>query len=659
MIVSNAPSSSAPVRVDGPEADPVAYAAGVPGQRPDLALDEPAHPATDRLSSPPRAVPTDGRIPPRWRWLILSVLAVAFLAIGLQQAGQDAPTVDEGVDLSSGVNSLVQHDLRMVPEHPALPKAIAALPALLAHPIVPDTAAYRDGRWFDWSGDFISANEQAGRLRPMLLWARAVVLVEAVGCAALIYLLARRFFGPDGGLLAAGAWLTTPYVVGLSHFAMIDVPFTLVTLATCVLLARWLDRPDRRRTVAIGLILGAALATRHTALVLVAVSFGVMAWSGRARPPRVVRQVLLSGSVAVITVWAVYRGLAPHGPSGAVADRFDGLVGASAAGSVVARLVTAIPLPTEWRAGFGFLSLTSTPRPASLLGSSWDGGRWWFFPVSALLKLPATLVLAVVAGWFVALRRAVDRRRLALVVALPAVTIWLFLVAQPLNLGLRLAVPVVALALVGVGALATLLDRSEALDTGRLGPDDGEPGGTPVVDTGRLVIHSADADTRRARGRVRPALVALVGLAVVVQLASSVAAAPHSLAWTPPPARPAYQWVSDASLDAGQAAYEVRRWAEGRDALVAVDTTRGLSVDGGTRPLADVDATEVRGWVAVGVTPLMQTRRDDLAWLRKYCPVGTLGGGSVLVYHFTAEPDPRPGPETPVGPCLGDPSSHR
>mgnify|MGYP003391063171 FL=1 len=67
----------------------------------------------------------------------------------------------------------------------------------------------------------------------------------------------------------------------------------------------------------------------------------------------------------------------------------------------------------------------------------------------------------------------------------------------------------------------------------------------------------------------------------------------------------------------------------------------------------------VRGWVAVGVPPLMQTRRDDLSWVRAYCPVGTLGGGSVLVYRFRTVPDTAVGPMRPVEPCFGDEWSSR
>ena len=65
-------------------------------------------------------------IPAPIRWGVLAVLTVLFVGIGFQQARLDAPAVDEGVDVSSGVAALVHRDLRMVPEHPALPKALGS-----------------------------------------------------------------------------------------------------------------------------------------------------------------------------------------------------------------------------------------------------------------------------------------------------------------------------------------------------------------------------------------------------------------------------------------------------------------------------------------------------------------------------------------------------
>jgi 4-amino-4-deoxy-L-arabinose transferase-like glycosyltransferase len=571
-------------------------------------------------------------IPAPIRWGVLAVLTVLFVGIGFQQARLDAPAVDEGVDVSSGVAALVHRDLRMVPEHPALPKALAALPALLAGPVVPESEAWHEGEWFNWSDDFVAANEDAGSLDATFLWARLVVVAQGVAIAALLYALASRFFGPDGGLVAAAAWLTTPYFVGLGHFAMLDVPFTLATLALVLVTLRWLDRPTLARTAAVGAVLGLALATRHTGLVLAVWVVLVVVVKLRSRPFEALQGLVVVGLVSVLCLWAVYRGLSPSGPPPEVTARFEGLV-ATQTSSVAVGLVGAMPLPLEWQAGFASMDQAGTNRPASLAGQSWSGGRWWYFPVAAVLKLPAGLLAAVLAGWVVA-RRHPARLRLAGVVLAPALSLWFVVLVQPLNLGLRVVLPSVALALVGLGALVAPVRA-------RLAPGPVEPA------TG-------------ARRLARPAVLGVVGLVVASQVAAMVTAAPHSLAWSPPPFRPAYRWVSDSNVDVGQALYEVRDWVVGHDRpFVAVGSTRGLTVGGGSRELVGADPADVQGWVAVGVTPLLDTWREQLSWVRAYCPVGTLGGGSVLVYRFRTVPDTAVGPMRPVEPCFGDEWSSR
>jgi hypothetical protein len=92
---------------------------------------------------------------------------------------------------------------------------------------------------------------------------------------------------------------------------------------------------------------------------------------------------------------------------------------------------------------------------------------------------------------------------------------------------------------------------------------------------------------------------------------------------------------------------------------VAVIAPRGLDAGPGVRDLVGAEPGTVTGWVAVGATSLTVVHRDELAWLRKYCPVDLLGGGSVLVYRFAEPPDPEPGPTRPVGPCLSAEVSRR
>ena len=68
----------------------------------------------------------------------------------------------------------------------------AALPALAAHPIVPETEAWERGDWFDWSDDFVSANAEAGRLDDVLLAAYGERYVQLRGNAHRTALLTER-----------------------------------------------------------------------------------------------------------------------------------------------------------------------------------------------------------------------------------------------------------------------------------------------------------------------------------------------------------------------------------------------------------------------------------------------------------------------------------
>lgn len=549
--------------------------------------------------------------------LALVALVVGFVGFGLRQAWTDSPTVDEGVDLASGLTHLVHRDLRMNPEHPALPKLLATAPALLADPIVPTDDAWRRGDWFDHTDATLAANDRAGRLRRVVFLSRLVPLAQAVLCGLVIALLARRLGGPRAGAVAAGLWFSTPFVLGIGHVQSLDVAFTLATLVVALALLRHREAPTTGRVAVVGLALAGALATRHTGVVLVPVALValVVAPGGRARA---VRAVATASAVALAGVWAVYRLVDPTAPGGAPGARFDGLIAAAGERSALARLALAVPLPTEWRAGFAYLTVTSDLRPAYLAGRAWEGTQWWYFPVSLVAKVPMPAVVLLVVGavawvWVPRSQRVAG----AVCVVAPGVLLLGFTAVQPLALGLRLVLPCLAL---------------------------------------WMVVAGVGVDAVWERRGVRP----LVAVVAVLQVLALVAGSAHSMAWSPPPFRPAHRWVSDANLDFGQDLHRVRAWADDHDRpWVAVVAPRGLEVGGDTRDLVEADPGEVTGWAAVGATALTVVSRDELAWLRAYCPVGTLGGGSTLLYRFDRPPSAEPGPTRPVAPCPDEPFSRR
>jgi 4-amino-4-deoxy-L-arabinose transferase-like glycosyltransferase len=429
--------------------------------------------------------------------------------------------------------------------------------------------------------------------------------------AGLIYVLGARLFGEWPGVLGAGLWLTTPVFVGFGHVGSIDIAFALVTLLVSLALLSYLEKASDRRALWLGLALCAALLTRHIALVLLAVGvIVVVAHSWRAARRTAFRHAGIVAGVAWAGVWVAFRVFSPTGTGGAAGERLSGIISAGRGDSALVRVALAVPWPKEWAAGLAFGVLSTANQPAYLLGQSWTGGKWWFFLGSLVVKLPLIALVVLVVGPF-AWRKVPHEARVKafIVLVVPAVALYVAITAQALDRGLRYAFPIAALWFVAAGPIALL--------------------GTPTW--------------RR------------VGAAVLVatQLAAFTVAFPHSIAWTPPPFQPGYRWASDSNIDFSQDTRLVDEWADGREPLVDLLLPRGFDPPPGSRPLLDVEPSDVRGWVAVSATRLTELDRDELSWLRAYCPVDTIGG-SVLIYRFDGPVDATPGPTMPAAECDGE-----
>ncbi|HEY4377179.1 MAG TPA: hypothetical protein VGM93_08465, partial [Acidimicrobiales bacterium] len=390
-------------------------------------------------------------------------------------------------------------------------------------------------------------------------------------------------------------------------------------LAVALALLRFGEHRDLRRAAWLGGFVGLALATRHTALVLLAVAVVTVACTLRRDRRAAAVAALAVFVVSLATLFAVYRLVAPSAPGGAAGQRLASIQAAGPDHSALASVVNLLPAPQEWRSGFDYLVITSGPKPSYLWGQSWRGGRWWFFPATVPLKVPLPALLVLFGGLGAFRGLDPERRRWALVgVVAPAVALLAFVMAQPLDLGVRLVLPSLALWMVAAAGIGA----------GLVGP-------RPV------------REGRAMRAVSRPVLIAFLGVVLGSQVWASVAAYPNSLAWTPPPFQPGYRWIADAL---GQDLGRLATWSQGRHPWVSVERARGFDDPPGSRSLVGADPSGLRGWVAVDINELTRLHRDDLAWLRRWCPVGTIGG-TILLYRFASPPGPRPGPSRPPAVC--------
>lgn len=558
------------------------------------------------------------------RWLahlIFAVVALVSVTLAVLQARADSMTVDEGVYVSSGVVSLVDHRVHLTPEHPPLPKVLAAAGALIAEPAVPETGAWRRGDWFQYADDFWAAQGSDADRDRVLFLSRLGSIASIVLSGAALYALGSRLAGRVAGLLGAGLWLTLPHVVGVGHLATTDLVFAAALAAVALAFLRHLDQPSDVRAIAAGVAVAVAMCSRHVGLALVPVLMVVTVVADRDDTRSALRRTGLGAMVAWLGVWLTYRGLAPSGPPVTAAGSLEALVAEARDRSLAMRAALSIPWPVEHRAGLAYLTTNVEAAPAYLLGHAWQGSRWWYFPALSVVKVPLVPLLAGFAGLVATpfLARGSDQRfRLLLAVYAPAAVVTLASLLPGRNIGLRYLLGPIGLGLVLGGAVVARLPRG-------------------------LVVRAA------------------VAIAVVFQLGVLLVSHPHSLAWASPLVRAPYQVVTDSDVDWGQDRDRFGDRVAELDGSVWVALLAGRGSDGivGTRALARAPRSGPVGWVAVSASLLTAYDRDRLAWLRAYCPVEVIGR-SILLYRFDEPPDTTtPGPTRPAGPCEDAVTSHR
>ena len=555
---------------------------------------------------------------------VLVVLTIQFVSVSAWQAWRDSPTVDEPVHIATGLAALREREVRLNIEAPVFPKAVNALPLLVARIPLP-----LDGMWtevtelepdeltgFEWAAftnEFESLHLGRGDYQRVVFLGRIMPIVQGALIGLVLFALGSALFGRSAGLLTAALWLTTPLAVGFSHLNSLDLAFTLAVLAACLALERHVRRPTTITLAWLAVACGLVMLVRHTGVLIVgAVAAGLLL---APRPGRSRWAAVADIAVIVVAAWAlVWIGTLAVAPGSGSIPYPTGTVGSGPLTRTASRVIDVIPWPKSYELGFQFqIAASPLESPAYLMGQAWRGVRWWFWPVTLAIKLPLAALAVAVLGpiaWC-RLDRATIRR--AATVLLPSlVVLVVFLLPFPKQVGIRYALPVIALLLVV---------------------------GSPVA---RWLVAS------------RPRWV-LVALLMVVQLASFWEAVPHSLAWTAPPFRPGYAVAAESSLDWGQDNRALIEWMDGRTVFVAPfgGSLEAVHKTPGYRELLGTAPGDVRGLAAASVTELTTYHREQLSWLRAYCHVGTIGG-SILLYRFEQPPTPEPGPSRPAGRCSGD-----
>ncbi|MEU2926877.1 phospholipid carrier-dependent glycosyltransferase [Streptomyces sp. NPDC007251] len=217
----------------------------------------------------------------RRRWLVplLAALLLAQMAAAMvTTAVQQTPTIDEPVYVATATDYLHEHRIRYNPEHPPLGKLLIAAGVAVAGP-------HYDPAYTGTQGDvgrhllYESGNDPWR----VMLWARLPVIVLTLLFGLVAFAFASELTGAAGGLVALALYALSPDLIAHGSLATLDMP-----MAGFVLTSAWLVWRARRRPALYlpltGAALGAALATKMSALPAVPVLMALAALSVLASP---------------------------------------------------------------------------------------------------------------------------------------------------------------------------------------------------------------------------------------------------------------------------------------------------------------------------------------------------------------------------------------
>ncbi len=256
--------------------------------------------AVNATDAAPASVPPA----PRGVKLAAAVLLLLSAALALWSARAKSEAYDEPMYILSGYSYVVSGDLSLNREHPPLAKYLIGLPLLLLDLELPPDYQSRPA-----TATAFIAHQAHAHPREILFLARlnGVFLLLLLGLYARAW--ARLAFGEAAGLLALALVALNPAVIGLSVVAGNDFAVTVFGFAACFHAWRWLSGGARTSLLAAAVLLGCAVGSKFTALVLVPVlGLAILLAALRQRRPALLGWGLLALAAAGGVVWVLYGG---------------------------------------------------------------------------------------------------------------------------------------------------------------------------------------------------------------------------------------------------------------------------------------------------------------------------------------------------------------
>lgn len=414
--------------------------------------------------------------------ICLSLSAGLFMLFGFQlwlHINSTSPTFDEPLHTLAGYRYWQCGNYALNPEHPPLLKLLATLPISAEkfnEPALPcDQKISYKLEGFTIGAQFLARNNIDSISRRTRLAASLMSLLLAV----LVFLAANEMFGLIEATLALAILAFEPMLIAHGSLVTTDMAITATSFAAVYALYRYGRKPDAARLLFAGLAIGAMVASKHTAVVIMPLLLilllidififraGVLPANSASILKLALRRLgafVLMGVIGLAVLWACYgfryQALPASSPQTiSLADVFNMGYHHEAIETTAGKLVNLLQqshlVPESYTLGLADI-VGSGSRPTFLLGTAYPTGQWFYFPVAFVIKSSAVLlILLFVSLFYLPIYKKYSREMLYLLI--PALGYLAVSLSFGLNIGIRHVLPIypffIVIAAAGAGAL--------------------------------------------------------------------------------------------------------------------------------------------------------------------------------------------------------------
>ncbi len=407
--------------------------------------------------------------------LLLLGLLIALCLVSMHY---QSPTSDEQNHISRGYHYLVTGNLDLNVAPPFV-NALSGVPLLLQKGIVIpgyDTT-HRKTYINEFAENFVWVYNDA---ETVINGGRLAIVVLSVLLGCFVFRWARDLWGAQAGLLALFLYVLDPNILAHSQLVTTDLGVTCLIFIATYFLWRFLTGRRRVDLALSGLLLGLALATKLSALLLLPI-FGLIvlietlvardgSWQGqwariapfcrgkwRGRICFFCAVLLVIGAFAFFSLWASYRFEVAPLTTRSTHATVDRLIPIPALRPFAYRVVEHmwLPFPTYFSGVRWLQRYAQRGAPAFLMGQHSQKGWWYYFFLAFAIKTPLPTLVLLAETLSLALRDHLTTKRREYVLYVPVAAFFFVTLFSFLSIGYRHILPVLPFLFVIVSRVVT------------------------------------------------------------------------------------------------------------------------------------------------------------------------------------------------------------